>query len=186
VGDSINAKFVGFPELMNALKLMSDAVAEKHLKTAALAGGLPIQNAAKEKAPRKTANLVRSIHEMVVTAGKDYVQVAIGTDLIYAAIHEYGGEIVPKHGKFLAIPLTKTAETYKPRDYPEPLHVVIGKGSSSGVLMTAGNEVIYALVKKVTIPAHPYMRPAFDEQQEKALATMGDVLGKLIDGAWKK
>ncbi len=74
---------------------------------------------------RRTGNLARS--QKIVVAGKtvdDVIGVyAIGGGLVnYAGIHEHGGTITAKRGKFLAIPLDKTkagvARRVSPRDYP--------------------------------------------------------------------
>ena len=37
-----------------------------------------------------------------------------------------------------------------------------------------------------TVPAHPFMRPAFDENAEKAIAAIGDEAGKQVTRAAKK
>lgn len=58
----------------------------------------------------------------------------IGTNLPYARLQQEGGTITPKSGKALALPLTKEATRYKPRDFPRPLFVAWRKGAKSGVL----------------------------------------------------
>lgn len=40
-------------------------------------------------------------------------------------------------------------------------------------------EDIYA--RSVTIPAHPYLRPAFDENEDAAADAVGDVLRKIVE-----
>lgn len=68
---------------------------------ALLAGALPIQNAAKQKAPKLTGTLSRSIHSEESSEGGGLASVMVGTDVVYAAIHEFGGVIVPKQAKLL-------------------------------------------------------------------------------------
>ena len=65
---------------------------QEGLKEAAL----DVQSDSKKNAPWDTGNLRRSItHEIKAMSAK------IGTDVVYAAIQEYGGEIRPVKGKYL-------------------------------------------------------------------------------------
>lgn len=109
-------------------------------------------------------------------------EIIVGTNLQYAGVHQWGGTITPKKGKFLAIPLTKDAQMAgSPRNFPRPLTPIIGK--NGGVLIetpprrprpkgstavTAGKgkkkpppstagKAQYALVKRVKIPARPFL-----------------------------
>jgi phage gpG-like protein len=68
-----------------ALALQSDVVTDK------LSGQVLKQG---------TGRLRNSIHYEMTSAGDDVVA-TVGTDVVYAAIHEYGGEIVPKVAKSL-------------------------------------------------------------------------------------
>jgi len=95
---------VGLAEFSATLARRRASVAEANLVAAAEAGALPIQNAAKEKARRRSGTLSRSIHTEVIEQSPTRVVVAIGTDLEYAAIHEFGGTIVPKNGQYLKFP----------------------------------------------------------------------------------
>ena len=98
----ITMKLEGMDETMRALNRLDDNMAGRHLETAAKAGILPIQNQAKENAPWKSGTLRRSIHEETVSRSRRKVEVATGTDVIYARIHELGGVIVPKTAAALA------------------------------------------------------------------------------------
>lgn len=70
----------------------------------------------------------------------------VGTNLIYAAIQEFGGEIYPKNSPYL--------------------------------IFQVDGEWVYAT--KVRIPAHPYLRPAFDVMSPIAVARVGAVFEKLV------
>lgn len=72
------------------------------LEDAARSGALVIEAEAKTLAPVKTGNLRRSIHTETVGRSSSQVQVAVGTDAVYAAQVEYGGIIVPKRKRMLA------------------------------------------------------------------------------------
>lgn len=62
--------------------------------------------------------------------------IAVGTNLEYAGIHNFGGTIVPKRTKFLAIPLTIEAlRAGSPRRFPRPLSPRINKLGTGGVLI---------------------------------------------------
>lgn len=129
----------------------------------------------------------------------DDTSVTVGSNLVYAAIQQLGGEVRPKSGKYLAIPATaglRRSGTW-PRDLPKDSmkyvpnaaikigsHSWIGpalvrakstaeeraKAGTQGrdkagrfankaedVHLTIG-EVMFALVRKVTIRAQPYLR----------------------------
>lgn len=105
------------------------------LEQALHAGAQEIRNAAQDKAPYLTGTLRRSIHSETTEKSGTRVVVQVGTDLEYAAMQEFGGEIVPKNAKRL-------------------------------VFEVDGKKVF---AKKVAIPAHPYLRPAFDEQKSQAV-----------------
>lgn len=84
----------------------------------------------------------------------------------YAAANEFGAEIRPKKGKFLAIPKTVEAKERSPRDF--------GK--------EAGEH--FAFVKKVVIPERSWLRGAFDKKEtiDKAVRIAKDALRLMIDG----
>lgn len=176
-GGSVKTTVVilGEPELQAWFDDLDAALSEDTLVSAAQAGGLPIQNSAKEKAPKRTRTLSRSIHMEVVKRSSSYAEVAIGTDLESAPIHEFGGTITPKTAKFLAIPVTEEAQQYvSPLNFPRELHFVLGK--TGGVLMDENDTAHFVLKKSVTIPARPYLRPAADEKEAEAVETIRGVL----------
>ena len=70
------------------------------IRAGLMAGGLLVQNDAKRRAPFKTGHLRRGI---TLEAIDDFA-VKVGVDLAtvpYARIHEFGGVIKPKNGKYL-------------------------------------------------------------------------------------
>ena len=73
----------------------------------------------------------------------DYTVIVGVLNLVYAAIHEFGGVIRAKDGGWLRF---RTKDGF------------------------------WHTVKEVTIPARPYMRPAFYENIDKALAVYGKLL----------
>lgn len=89
----------------------------------------------------------------------------IGSNLIYAAIHEYGGTITPKNVQYLTIPMWKGAANMigGARAVPNAFFKV-----TNGKLMLYGKSKYgvmpyYLLLKSVTIPARPYIWPAIQK-----------------------
>ena len=96
----------GDKELQRQLSRLGDAARGKTLKNALVSGALLVVNEAKEIAPYLTGNLRRSLHvggnngglEGDTTGtdiggeqiGRDYVEVAVGTNVEYAARREFG------------------------------------------------------------------------------------------------
>lgn len=100
---------------------------EKNVERAAVAGAVILQNGAKQRVKRVSGNLSRSIHigghedqasdfsTNIEDRGnrrvpkpersKDRITVYVGTDVVYAAIHEFGGEIRPVRAKVLRFKL---------------------------------------------------------------------------------
>ncbi len=97
----------------------------------------------------------------------------VGSNVVYAAIHQFGGEIVPVEAGALAIPMTDEARRYGyARRFPRPLHLVWKKGEKSGWLIELnpdspdavdlwGDGTMgvrqYLLLRKVTIPAREWL-----------------------------
>lgn len=82
--------------------------------------GLEMQKDAIGNAPYQTGNLRRSL-----TIEQDKTSVAVGTDLVYAPIHEFGGTIRPKSAKFLRFQIggqwvMAKSVTIKKRPYLKP------------------------------------------------------------------
>ena len=176
----MTGKLVGDKELLANLNKLEDLTMTKYLVAAAQAGALLIINVAKQKAPKKTRTLARSIHQETSKASRKSVELDIGTNLEYAAMQEFGGTVVPKKAQFLAIPANSGAEAVgSPLNYPGKLHAIIT--GTSGVMVDEGGTVQYVLTRSAVIPAHPYLRPAFDEQGDNALNKVGKYLKMILE-----
>jgi len=123
-----------------------------------------------------------------------------GAQVRYARIHEYGGTVTPKKGKFLTIPVgpaltaAGVSRYATARDVPDLVFAqtlrgqfVLGKnkGKRGGTKGKEGFEVWYLLRTSVTIPKRPYLLPALEDEAElvaKALDTRvtSSVMGKAI------
>lgn len=83
--------------------------------------------------------------------------VAVGTNLAYAAIHQFGGIIRAKSGPFLAIPITaKARDEGSPRNMPGLKVAQSIKGQFMLVDSKTGT-VHFLLRRQVTMPARPYI-----------------------------
>ena len=98
----------GVPETIAALKAKTVAYQNK-LETAVTSGALIVENAASDKAPYLSGTLKRSIDHATVEKSMKVVAVAVGTDVDYARIHEFGGKTGRGH-----------AVTIKARPYLRP------------------------------------------------------------------
>lgn len=100
---------------------------------------------------RDTGLLVGSITH---THGPDWV--AVGTNHPGAGLHQFGGTVTPRGGKYLAIPLTRQAKRAgSPRRFPGKLSPRIGK--RGGVMVDGRGVAQFALVKSVAVPARPFL-----------------------------
>jgi hypothetical protein len=109
--------------------------------------------------------LLRSrVHGRVVSANIRQVKGEVATNNVkYARIHEYGGTILPKNGRALAIPFNKASALIQAtagslRNVPG-LYVVSGQGRANAFLYQSGNpRVGWTLVKSVYIREKRFMR----------------------------
>lgn len=106
--------------------------------------------------------------------------VAIGTNVAYAAIHQFGGIIRAKRGPFLAIPITPQARSAgSPRNMPNLVVTQSNKGQFM-LIDSADGTVHYLLRKQVVIPARPYLGVS-DSDRTELLRVMDDHLQRAWD-----
>jgi phage gpG-like protein len=175
---TVRMEIRGLDELMAKFARLDDLARGRLLRDAVEAAALVVLNAATSLVPRKTSNLMRSLHVEVEEADGQ-VTAEIGTDVVYAAIQEYGGTITPKTSKFLSIPLTEVAKAaISPRNYAGELRFV--GHNNGGVLVDEAGAAQYALVTSVTIPAKPYLRPALDNNVEAVRSQLENIIAQLL------
>lgn len=171
---------IGKEALIRKFRAMKEVAQGLTLARTVQAGSKPILNAAKSNIKAqgliKTRTLSRSIHEEVSMQGSSVAKAEIGTNLEYAAIHEFGGVVRPKTAKYLAVPVGN----YKgsPRKHPR---LKLRKTAGGTLVMVDGSgRVQYVLKKSVEVPAQPYLRPAFDEHKDEAVEDMGRAFKALV------
>lgn len=166
----------GLEELLRDFVRLGEAARGEGLRAAGMAMALPVEGSAKGKAPKRTRNLSRSIHWEVLEADEVHVLVGVGTDVEYGGVQEFGGTVTPKEKQFLAVPLTEEARRFENARSFGGLKVRMARGGQGGALVDAQGTAHYALVRSVTIPAHPYLRPALDENRETVKKEAAEVL----------
>ncbi len=87
----------GAEDVQQALRAARGKLSGAQMEAALMAGALPIMNAAKANAPKRTGTLARSIHVL----SQSPEQVEVGTNLEYAAPQEFGAVIAPVNAQYL-------------------------------------------------------------------------------------
>lgn len=126
----------------------------------------------------QTLSMTRRLRNSI-TSAYDATTASVGTNVVYAAIHQMGGVIRAKNGPFLAIPITAAARSAgSPRNMPG-LHVwQTLKGQY--VMGDAKGQVHYLLRRQVTMPARPFLGASEADKTE-----LSRVLQAHLQGAWK-
>jgi len=136
----------GEEEVARALHDAANRLSGQQMEAALVSGAQILVNGAKQRAPVLTGTLRRSIHILAQSSH----EVSVGTNLVYAAMQEFGGDVVPVNGTYLRFEI--------------------------------GGEVIFTR-GPVHIPAHPYMRPTFEADRDKAVREVAGAVRALIAAA---
>jgi hypothetical protein len=104
----------------------------------------------------------------------------IGTPSKYALTQELGKTIRPKNGKYLAIPLSPQARTFRRRggralDFMpngKRLRKIVRSAATIFLVETIGGRnrrsiIHYVITTEVTIKPHPFLRPSLDEMRPR-------------------
>jgi hypothetical protein len=98
-----------------------------------------------------------------------------------ANVHEFGLTIKPKKAKALTIPVNPKAHGKRASDFPD-----LFKPYGTNVLAIPKGrgdfEVLFVLMKSVTIPERAFVRSTFDEQEETWSQFLKRQLNLAIDG----
>lgn len=105
----------------------------------------------------QTGRLRSSIHHSVKVTARS-ARGVIGTNVVYARIHEYGGVITPKRVRYLTIPFPGVKGFA--REYQ---NTFVAK--SIIFQRVSGKKIrpLFLLRSSVVIPERPYVRPAVEE-----------------------
>ncbi len=182
----------GADKVLEQLGRVSSNLAAQGLSNAVAAGAKYLESAVKlnirevqnggHKGLIDTGNYINSWGSRVTRADANSAEAEVTTNVVYGPIHEFGGTIVPRNARALAIP--RTAEARKvgsPRNMPELVFVRVRSGQM--FLMDAAGRIQYVLVGAVRIPARPHVRPAFDENVDQVSRIVADTVSRTIEGA---
>ena len=108
----------------------------------------------------------------------DKMTLKVGTNVVYAAIQEFGGTIVPENAGALAVPIHPDAKAAlipqggSIRNVFPDLVMIKRKSGAPLLVRVKGNQfdIMYVLLKRVTIPAHPFLRPAVLNNKQNIVA----------------
>ena len=98
----------------------------------------------------RSGRLWRSIHKTVEVKGRN-ITAEIGSNLVYARIHELGGEIRPVRAEYLVFPIRTTSM------------VKVTRGKFAGQIKAKRGITGWVKTKLVIISARPYLTPALDK-----------------------
>lgn len=128
-----------------------------------------------------TGALINSVFHEVIGRGDVSELVAGSKGVVYAAIHEFGGVITPVRAKALTIPLTPEAKKKRARDFVGTFIIQTDSGQAFIARQVGDNiERLYMLRQSVTIPARPYLRPAFKKVVPKFMDKLRKILKRPI------
>lgn len=121
--------------------------------------GKSARNQGRSGAMRRSIKLARvNDSRIVVTAGDPGVP--------YAPIQELGGIIVPRVAGALTVPLLDKYIGKRAREFKD-LHIL--KTKKGAFLQNSSGDLAYMLLKRVTIPPRPFLRPAAEDLRNNAV-----------------
>lgn len=127
----------------------------------------------------QTLSLSRRLRNSITTSATA-TTASVGSNVVYAAIHQFGGVIRAKKGPFLAIPMTPQARSAGSPTRMPGLHVwQTTKGQF--VMGTEQGVVHFLLRRQVTLPARPFLGASDDDKTE-----LLRVLQAHLEGVWKR
>jgi len=143
----------------------------------------------------RSGRLRSSIGSLVKDEEKDLVGlvgsgVRQGDRVKYANIHETGGVIRPKRGKYLAIPLSSALTGSRgqlrggatsARDFPNTFFIKSKAGNLLIMQKQGGGAVpLFLLLRSVKIPARYYMTKTVNEMMPKCIEIMTNCIDKEV------
>lgn len=164
--DGIKITMVGLRSRIEEVDELQRRVTGKQLMPAVISGTLLILNRAKELAPYLAGHLKRSLH----IGGYSRLSPGFDTSQGYSDI---GGKV----------------ETVNEAKVEMGTNIIYGPIQEFGGIIRAKNKPYLVFrtkdgawhsVKSVQIPAHPYIRPSFDEKQDACVKEISDALDVMI------
>lgn len=172
-------RFEGGKELARALRRLPELVAQEILEQAVVVGADIIREGAAQRAswPHErrrpgTIALADSIKVTVTEKARSFVTVNVGTKVRYAHLLEYGHQIVPRG------PIRETVSITTVRISKKTGKQVV---SARLGLDPLGKRSERRAAATGVVAPRPFLRPAFDDNRERVLQRIGQVLGQGIE-----
>lgn len=174
--------FQGGPELVKALRSLPRAIAAEILETAVVSGAGIVRAAAAAKCARPakrrrpgTVRLADSIKVTVTEKLPSLVTVHVGTRVPYAHLVEYGHQIIPRGPTRERVSIT-TVRISK-RTGKQVVSSRLGLDPTARIKLHERRQV----GSRGFVAPTPFLRPAFDENKERVLQRMGEVIWKGVE-----
>ncbi len=125
-------------------------------------------------------HLADSITHKVLKVGGLAVTGVVGTNLVYAAIQEFGGTVKAKNVKYLTIPwdgVTGWAKDYQNTfvHRTQTGNLIIFQRESKDKIRP-----LFTLKDKVEIPARPYLNPALKANEKRIMELINEALNRSL------
>lgn len=109
----------------------------------------------------------------------------VGSNLAYAAIHEFGGTIRPRSARALTIPVSPLAARKRARDFQGAFILQTRDGAAyiarrAGGARSARIELLFLLKKQVTLRARHYVSNALKDVDPQLEPVLGQAIGAAI------
>lgn len=177
-------------EMSEKAKTLFVDLARPALQAAEIAAG-ELRIASNEMFSHRTGELARSWRPMFLRVSRSELTTAALSDLVYAAIQNDGGTIVPRTRKYLAIPLVDLPVGKWPRDFGRgELSFVPLKSGDGGLLVRAAKgkarqgkigEAIFLLKKSVTLKGRHYIEKAAAIAEPRIQEHMAQAAAKSLE-----
>jgi len=175
----------------NSALLKAADILEESIKETIM--GLPIST---HPGVIHTGNLARSFenkNRRILISGKFTATTKVVSKLIYAAIQDVGGEILPRTRRALAIPMNRSAAIRWPRSFPRKglgalTFLKSKKADTVGILVLKGkgkgkSKLMYVLKRKVKISKKEFTKKALRRVSGRMAEIFGDSWIKMIEAA---
>lgn len=165
----------GMGELIEKLDQITPEV-KKVLGREILTATLLVEQTAKQNIAKNfhgKGTLAGSVNHRIEKLSGVSLAGVVYSKLVYAAIHEFGGTIEPKNAEALTIPFEGVQG--RARDYQDTFIAKTDSGASI-IFQKRGDDAVplFLLVKKVEIPARPWLNPAVESNREMIVRIIGD------------
>jgi HK97 gp10 family phage protein len=123
-------------------------------------------------------HLADSIGHKILKVGGLAVTGVVGTNLVYAAIQEFGGTVKAKNVKYLTIPwdgVTGWAKDYK--------NTFVHESKAGNLIIfqrVSKDEIkpLFTLKDQIEIPPRPYLNPAIKSNERRIIEIISDALNR--------